>query len=63
MLRWFLVALGTAIWAVGLYLLVDGSYGLGGGLMIGGGLCLVIAASGGWTQFLEGLGNWLLFWQ
>ncbi len=44
-------------------MLVGGSYALGGGLMVVGGLCLVIAASGGWTDFFEGLGNWLYFWR
>jgi hypothetical protein len=43
--------------------LANGSYGLGGGLMILGGLCLVVAASGGGADFFEGLTNWLYFWR
>ncbi len=61
--RWLLVGLGFFVWVTGLYLLSSGSYPLGGGLVIAGGLCLVIAASGGWPQFVEGVTNWLFFWR
>lgn len=61
--RWLLAAFGLAVWAVGLWLFVGGSYVGGGLLILTGGLCLVIAASGGWTDFLEGLANWLFFWR
>lgn len=45
---------------IDLYLLVEGRYELGGGLMIVGGFCVMIAARSGWTEFWEGLSNWLL---
>jgi hypothetical protein len=38
-----------------------GSWMLGGGLMLAGGLCVVIAASRGWSEFWEGVGNWIFF--
>jgi hypothetical protein len=44
--RWLLALLGVAIWAVGLWLFVDGAYVGGGLLILLGGLVLVIAASG-----------------
>jgi hypothetical protein len=31
--------------------------------ILAGGLLLVIAASGGWGEFVEGLTNWLYFWR
>ena len=52
MRQWRLVALGFPVWGVGLYLLADGSWVLGGALMLLGGLFLVIAASGGWGRVL-----------
>jgi hypothetical protein len=55
--RWLLALLGVAIWAVGLWLFVDGAYVGGGLLILLGGLVLVIAASGGWSEFVEGLTN------
>lgn len=58
-----LVAAGVAVWGAGLYVLANGTYGLGGGLMILVGLCFVIAASGGWVDFFDGLTNWLYFWR
>ena len=63
MRRWRLVALGFPVWGVGLYLLADGSWVLGGALMLLGGLFLVTAASGGWGEFWQGLSNWLYFWR
>jgi len=63
MRQWRLVALGFPVWGVGLYLLADGSWVLGGALMLLGGLFLVIAASGGWVEFWQGLSNWLYFWR
>lgn len=61
--RWLLALLGVAIWAVGLWLFVDGAYVGGGLLILLGGLVLVIAASGGWSEVVEGLTNWLYFWR
>lgn len=61
--RWLLVLVGLASWGAGLYVLAGGGYMLGGGLIIVGGLLAVIAASGGWSDFLEGLANWLHFWR
>ena len=61
--RWLLVAVGIAIWAGGLAAFVDGGYVAGGALVLAGGLCLVVAAAGGWGGFFEGLTNWLLFWR
>ncbi len=63
MRQWLLVALGFPVWAVGLFLLADGSWVLGGALMLLGGLCLVIATSGGWGEFWQGLSNWLYVWR
>jgi hypothetical protein len=57
------VVVGVAIWAVGLVAFADGSYVAGGALALAGGLCLVVAAAGGWGRFFEGLTNWLLFWR
>jgi hypothetical protein len=62
-LRRLLVAVGAVIWIVGLCLLVTGDYRLGGAMIVGGGLCLVVAAAGGWTRLGEGLTNWLYFWR
>jgi hypothetical protein len=61
--RWSLALFGLAVWAVGLWLFVGSSYVGGGLLILAGGLCLVIAASGGWDEFPEGLTNWLFFWR
>ena len=61
--RWLLVVVGVVIWGSGLYLLADGAWELGGGLMLLGGMCIVIAASGGWSPFWEGVGNWVYFWR
>jgi hypothetical protein len=63
MTRWLLVGLGFIAWATGLYVLADGNYPLGGGLVIVGGLGFVVAASGGWTEFFQGVANWLFFWR
>ncbi|MDP8908748.1 MAG: hypothetical protein M3N47_06445 [Chloroflexota bacterium] len=59
--RRLLVVLGVALWGIGAYLIVIASYYLAGGVIVLGALCLVIAASGGWAEFFEGLGNWLYF--
>ena len=61
--RWLMLLLSVAVWAVGLWLFVGGAYVAGGLLMLLGGLVLVVAASGGWTEFVEGLANWLYFWR
>jgi hypothetical protein len=62
-LRWLLLALGLSVWALGLYLFIGGAYALGGCLVVGGGLCFVTAATGGWAQLVEGVTNWLYFWR
>ena len=59
--RRLLVVLGLALWCVAGYLMVIGSHYVGGGLIVLGALCLVIAASGGWAEFFEGMTNWLYF--
>jgi len=59
--RRLLVVTGFVIWGIAAYVLVRGNYVLSGGLIVLGALCLVIAASGGWTEFFEGLTNWLYF--
>ncbi len=56
-----LVVIGVALWCIAVYLIVIGSYYLAGGFIVLGALCLVIAASGGWAEFFEGLTNWLYF--
>jgi hypothetical protein len=56
-----LAVVGLVVWSVGLYLLAGGSWMLGGGVMLAGGLCVVIAASRGWSEFWEGVGNWIYF--
>ena len=56
-----LVVVGVALWCIAAYLIAIGSYYVGGGVIILGALCLVIAASGGWTEFFEGVSNWLFF--
>jgi hypothetical protein len=61
--RWLVGGLGLLVWILGLYVFVDGSYVAGGALILLGGGCIVAAASGGWSEFLEGLGNWLFFWR
>lgn len=62
-MRLLLVSVGVAVWGIGLWLFLGGSYVGGGALILAGGLILVIAASGGWTEFLGGLSNWILFWR
>ena len=57
------VFLGVAVWAVGLWLFITSSYVGGGLLVLAGGLCLVMAVGGGWSDFFEGLANWLFFWR
>ncbi len=59
--RRLLVVTGFVVWGTAAYVLVKGNYVLGGGLIVLGALTLVIAASGGWTEFCEGLTNWLFF--
>ncbi len=59
--RRLLVVTGLVLWAMAVYVLVVGNYLLGGGLIVLGALCHVIAASGGWAEFFEGLTNWLYF--
>lgn len=59
--RRLLVVVGVALWGIAAYLIVIGSYYLAGGIIVLGALCLVIAASGGWAEFFEGLTNWLYF--
>ncbi len=61
--RLLLGLLGLGVWGVGLWLFVAGSYVGGGLLILAGGLVIVIAASGGWGEFTEGLANWLYFWR
>jgi hypothetical protein len=61
--RWLLVLVGVGIWAFGIATFVGVSYVGGGVLVLAGGLCLVVAAAGGWSEFFEGLTNWLLFWR
>jgi len=61
--RHLLAVVALLLWAVGMYFLVTGSPVLGVALILVGGLCLVIAASRGWTEFFEGVGNALFFWR
>lgn len=61
--RWLLVVVALVLWGVGMYLLFGGSYVLGGITLLTGGLFLVIAASGGFSDFVEGTANWLYFWR
>ncbi len=57
--RHLLFALALPLWAYGLVRFIGGEEILGGSLMLIGGLLVVVAASGGWGQFFEGLTNWL----
>jgi hypothetical protein len=59
--RRLLVVVGLALWCIAAHLIAIGSYYVGGGVIILGALCLVVAASGGWAEFFEGLTNWLFF--
>lgn len=59
--RRLLVVVGVALWCAAGYLIAIGSYYIGGGFIVLGALCLVIASSGGWAEFFEGLTNWLYF--
>lgn len=59
--RRVLVVIGLGLWFIAVYLIVIGSYYLAGGFIVLGALCLLIAASGGWAEFFEGLTNWLYF--
>jgi hypothetical protein len=61
--RLVLAGLGLIVWGLGLYVLVGGSYVAGGALVLAGGFVIVVAASAGRTEFLEGLANWLYFWR
>ena len=55
--RRVLVVIGLGLWCIAVYLIVIGSYFLAGAFIVLGALCLVIAASGGWAEFFEGLTN------
>ena len=61
--RWVLATFGLGTWGAGLWISLESSYVAGGLLILVGGLCFVIAASGGWSQFVEGFTNWLFFWR
>lgn len=59
--RRVLVVIGLVLWCIAGYLFITGSLFLAGGFVVLGALCLVIAASGGWAEFFDGLTNWLYF--
>lgn len=63
LLRWLLVIVALALWGAGMYVLITSSYLLGGALILAGGLCLVLAATRGWSDLVEGATNWLYFWR
>jgi hypothetical protein len=63
LVRWLVLLVGVGLWTGGLTWFVVGSHVGGGALVLAGGLCLAIAAAGGWDQFRSGLLNWLLFWR
>jgi hypothetical protein len=51
-------AIGIAIWAVGVFVFVTGEQILGAVLVLLGGLGLIIAARGGWNDFIQALARW-----
>ena len=50
---------GLGVWAWGLRMFVEGDEVVGGVVILGGGALIVIALQGGWSQWWEGLSNWL----
>ncbi len=61
--RWGFASVGLVLWGLGLWRFAAGGYVAGGLLMLVGGACVMVAASGGWTEFVEGVANWLAFWR
>ena len=61
--RRLLVVVAFGLWGVGMYVLVMGSHLVGGVLLLAGGMCLVLAATHGWSDPVGGASDWLYFWR